>query len=544
LTQASDERPRVGTRTNRFRAWDVTTRSRWALVAIISFAAIVRLILYASDRSLTLDESFLALNVDRRSAADLLGRLDWNTAAPFAFLELEKLMTVVFGHSEHVLRAVPFLGAVVGLFVFARLATRVSSARAAVLAGILFAASALTISYAALAKPYSLDLLFVMLVELATLRALSDPPSSRSLLMLGLLGAIAPAFSYASVFAVAGTAVVLVASAIRTHQASVRTARLALVAAWGALALTWYLWHGETVRHLQRSFGAEYLESWDSIRDAIGAVRILLGVSVSTAELGTFVSAIASVAALSFLCIGLVHLVRKDWQIAATLLLPGVAVAAAAVAKLYPLTPRTMLFLVPAFLICIAHGILLVWGRAKASVLRVVVVALAAAVMISEASAGIRAFAPIRRDDGLKPIMAIVAQHELSKDTVYLSYASQYPFAYYLRCRCGGSAVSRPSRSGLWDVVPVRGSPQQFSPALRSKSSRFIIGTFRGYRLASYLHDLPRLRGRGRVWIITTFLHKQEREQLRLRLDRLGTRIASYGDADGVDAVTADLYDF
>jgi Dolichyl-phosphate-mannose-protein mannosyltransferase len=525
------------------RRFSVTARTGWALVAITAVAAIARFVLYLSDRSLTLDESFLALNVDRRSAADLVGRLDWNSAAPFAFLELEKSMTAVFGDSEHVLRTLPFVASIGSLFVFVALARRVTSPPAAVVASAMFAVSALTISYAALAKPYSLDVLFVMLLQLATLRTLSSPGARRDLLVLGVLGAIAPALSYASVFAVGASAVVLIAAALRANQRSALVPRLALVGGWLALALGWYLWHGGTVRHLQRSFGDEYLESWSSIRDALGAVRILLGISASNAQLGVFTSAIVSLAAVAFLVVGVVRLLRRDLPVAATLLLPAAGAAAAALARVYPLTPRTLLFIGPPLIICIAIGIVDVWRRVHGPLFRVLVVALAAAILVSEISAGIRALAPVRRDDGMKPIMAVLAAHQRAGDTVYLSYASQYPFAYYLACKCAGS-TDRAARRGLWDVEPRDGSPAQFAPALRSTSRRFVLGSFRGYRLESYSYDLERLRNRGRVWIITTFLHQHERDELRLRLDRLGTRVASYSSAKGVDAVTADLYDF
>ena len=60
------------------------------LAAIVALAGSLRLALYLSNRSLIVDEAFMALNVARRSATGLTGQLDWNSAAPIAFLEIEK----------------------------------------------------------------------------------------------------------------------------------------------------------------------------------------------------------------------------------------------------------------------------------------------------------------------------------------------------------------------------------------------------------------------------------------------------------------------
>src|SRR2546430_17722328 len=65
----------------------LSPRLVWAIVVL---GIVLRTIRYFSDRSLWLDESYLALNVLGRSYSQLSGSLDFNQGAPVGFLYLEK----------------------------------------------------------------------------------------------------------------------------------------------------------------------------------------------------------------------------------------------------------------------------------------------------------------------------------------------------------------------------------------------------------------------------------------------------------------------
>jgi uncharacterized membrane protein len=512
------------------------------LVAIILLGASVRVAAYLADRSLTLDESFVALNVDRRSAGGLLDRLDWNSAAPAAFLEIEKGLSTTLGSSEHILRAAPFVASVLGLLLFVKLADQVARPGASLLAALLFAGLPLAIAYAALVKPYSFDLLFVAALSALALSALSEG-SSRSLLGVAILGAIAPAFSYASLFVVATIAVVLIVTAVMESERARTISVLLVVGAWVALVLAWYLWHGgSTVSDLQRSFGNEYIGSFQSIRNAAGVIWIVLGISRHSAHLSTAVAVVAIAGSVVFVLVGAVALARRRWQAPAILLLPGVCAVIASAAHRYPLTPRTLLFFGPALVICLAEGFVVVLGRARPRVLRGAVVAVLMIVIVSETSTAVRALSPLRGDDGIKPVLRTLAQHERRSDVLYLSYAAQYPFAYYLSCECAGRSARRAAQRNLWDVAAIPGSVGQWSPALQTHTPRVVIGAFRGYGLEGFYRDFAALRNRGRVWIVLSFAHADDREALVRRLDTLGRRVASFGRGSGVDAVTLYLY--
>ena len=70
------------------------TKFEWL---IILFGTLLRLTQYLSNRSLWLDEAFLALNIVNRSFLQLLKPLDNNQGAPIGFLMLEKFLPELGG---------------------------------------------------------------------------------------------------------------------------------------------------------------------------------------------------------------------------------------------------------------------------------------------------------------------------------------------------------------------------------------------------------------------------------------------------------------
>jgi hypothetical protein len=152
--------------------------------------------------------------------------------------------------------------------------------------------------------------------------------------------------------------------------------------------------------------------------------------------------------------------------------------------------------------------------------------------------------AVVRRDEGMKPVMNMLADQQEDHDTVYLDFASQYAFAHYLQCRCAGSKVTRATRKRLWDVAPVPGSPDQWAPALKPLTHRFRIGKFRGYKLDGYYADFAHFPRHGRVWVIFSGLRPEQRQTLATWLDSRGKRLAGYNESGDVTTVTALLYEF
>ena len=512
------------------------------LAAIVALAGSLRLAVYLADRSLIIDESFMALNVARRSATGLTGQLDWNTAAPIAFLEIEKGLTALFGSSDFVLRLAPLAASLVAVFLFVELAKRVLESHAVALAALLFAGVALATAYAAIAKPYSFDLAFVIGIFLATLAVLQSEDANWPTLSLAGLGVVGPFFSYASVFAIAASGAVLVLDAVVHDSRAKRLRTAAVVCSWLLLLGITFLVRSSTLSHIRHSLSNENGDSFTSVRNAGGAVRQVLGVSPYTNDLGAGFAFAAAAAAAVLISVGIVSLFRVAWEKALLLTLPAVFLVIAFAAGWYPLFPRAILFLAPSLVLFLAAGCAVLLESGRSTVVRGSVLALLALVVVSQGASTVRTLQSFRPDDGIKPIMNTLAERQRPGDAVYLNFAAQYAFAHYLECDCAGPRVERAKRAGLWPVDPANGRVDQWSPALKSRSSRFRIGDFRGYDLRGIMQDFAELP-RGRVWVILAGPNSKQRRALVAQLDRRGKRIWARNN-DDVTAVSGYLYDF
>lgn len=121
-----------------------STRLVWA---VIGLGVILRLMQYLCNRSLSFDESLLALNIIDRSFTGLLHPLDYDQGAPIGFLMLEKLAIQVLGNSEYTLRLFPLLSGVGSVWLFYGVASRCLTPKALPIALGLFAVSAPLIYY-------------------------------------------------------------------------------------------------------------------------------------------------------------------------------------------------------------------------------------------------------------------------------------------------------------------------------------------------------------------------------------------------------------
>src|SRR5689334_4796436 len=116
----------------------------WAAVGL---GCLLRVLEYLLNRSLWLDEAYLALNILHRPWAGLLRPLDNHQGAPIIFLLLEKLASLRLGSSEYALRLLPLLAGIVSMLLFYKLAGKAISGIAVPIALGLFAISPSLIYY-------------------------------------------------------------------------------------------------------------------------------------------------------------------------------------------------------------------------------------------------------------------------------------------------------------------------------------------------------------------------------------------------------------
>jgi len=138
------------------------------MILLALLGVVCRVRLYLARTSFWNDEAFIVLNVEDHPASAMMGPLDYNQAAPPAFMWVERAAFVWLGNGEYALRLIPLVCGVTALAVFARLAWRELAPPAAAFAVGLFAFTDKLIDYSAQVKQYSGDgLVAVVLIALA-----------------------------------------------------------------------------------------------------------------------------------------------------------------------------------------------------------------------------------------------------------------------------------------------------------------------------------------------------------------------------------------
>jgi predicted membrane-bound mannosyltransferase len=183
--------------------WRSSALKKVALGMIV-IGVILRLFQYSLNRSLWLDESFIALEVVNKSFLELLGPLNYYQVAPIGFLFTEKAFLLLLGNNEYILRLFPLVAGIVSLFLFYYIARHCIREPGALIAFGLFSLSAHLVYYSSEVKQYSSDVTIALLLLAVTMFIRSKKFTNRSIVFFGAIGGIAVWFSLPSVFVLAG----------------------------------------------------------------------------------------------------------------------------------------------------------------------------------------------------------------------------------------------------------------------------------------------------------------------------------------------------
>jgi hypothetical protein len=512
----------------------------WAIVAL---GCALRILQYAANRSLSIDESSLALNVIEKSPQRLLHALDFNQAAPLGFLEMQKLAVTLFGRSEYALRLLPLLSSLVSLVVFSVAARKLLHPFAAMLAVVVFALLDPLVYYSATGKQYALDVATAVLVLAVALRFESRPPGRVGLIALAPFGAIVVWLSHPAAFVLAALGTVLALREWGSRRWLHSTALLAVFAAWGGSFTVQYVLSRSNLSRIVGAFeqggGGAFKPTGGGpawFDATIDRLQYVVGLEETTSGRPVFGSGVGISRALTILllivaAVGLASLVRSRPRMALMLVFPPVLAGVASTLHEYPLVGRTLLFALPSAALCLGEGLRVVatvrsprWLSAAAGAVAVTCVG---AITILPASHVLHP----RANEEMKQALRYLGLRQRSGDGLYVSPNAQYAVAYYHLCGC---AAFDPAT--VWPFATTSGTGLR---ALSSRSPRLVISS------GSVNADVRPLRGRRRVWILVSELPAGETGALLADLGKLGTLLHSFrASAPSAIAAALYLYDF
>jgi hypothetical protein len=473
------------------------SRLAWSAVGL---GCLLRLVQYGLNRSLWMDEAYLALNILHRSWAGLFQTLDNHQGAPVIFLLLEKSAVHLLGSSEYALRLLPLLAGLASLFLFYNLAGKAITGMAVPLAMGLYAISPSLIYYSSELKQYSCDAAIAILLYCLAIEGSAGKWKPLRVALLGLVGSVAIWASHPATFMLAGIgatlAVVLVAQKNWSKLARISPAFLMWTASLGACY--WIM-----LRHLAQD--SVLLDYWKenfmplpprSVSDLKWFADSFFGFFGGTAGLE-----FAGLAAFVFL-VGCISMYGRNRERLFLLLSPVLPTLLASGVHKYPFGGRLALFLMPAALLLMAEGAAQICNAAQAQ-LRVVGMVLIGLLFFDPGIYVLHHLAKphteivrpgVMLPEEIKPIRAYLRTHEKPGDLVYVFTESQPAWRYYTE--------RDPSFPG----------------------DNVVMGAGSGSDLQNYTPDLDRLRGH-RVWIVLSHTHGTgagEAQEIEFYLDVLG----------------------
>jgi hypothetical protein len=415
---------------------------------------------------------------------------------------------------------------------------------AVVVATLLFAISDPLVYWSATDKQYAVDACAAVVIPLLALRALER--RSRAAWAAFAAAAVGGQFlSHPSAFAVAAT---IVGLACR-ERARAALAGLAAVAGAAAVAFA-VAYHFERtgVRGVATSLkgtpGAFASGSSGTVvQSVLGAFRYVVGIPTFLPHGSHDLGEPVEVLAILLVVLGLAAIASRSPALGILVGGPFVLVGIASAAHLYPLLPRTLVFLFPSLALALVSGLERVARLPLARARELAVLATAVVVAVSGADA-VKHLASPRTRQQIEPVLSYLARVQRPDDAVYVFYKAQYGLAFYLRCPCAPARVRRAEDRGFWPVRRAAGGPAQWAPALASLApQRVVVGSDVGDDPAAFARELARLRDRGRVWVLVSDVDAALRRRLLgAAAEAHATLVQSY--VGGPDASAAGAYLF
>jgi hypothetical protein len=523
----------------------------WLLYAgwfFVALGSALRIVQYGANRSLSIDESYLALNLIEKSPWELLRALDFNQAAPIGFLEAEKLTITILGRDEYALRLLPLLASLLAIVVFYRVTQKLLRPLAATAAVAAFALLDPLVYYSATVKQYTFDVAGAVVILALALVLERRPLRRLDLLALTFFGGFLVWFSHASVFALGGLALLLGINSIGARDWRRTAALLAMIAVWAASFAVEFLLSRSNLTGILGSFGAGqdafltprqggpslFDRGTDRLRYLVGLEDTASGHPI-LASLPAGVNRGLTVLILLVAIAGFLSLVRRRTRFALALATPTVIAAVASAAHQYPLVGRTLLFVIPSLALCIGEGAQVLLSMTARRSLTTI----AAAVMMSSLAAiailpAIHVVRP-RTSEEMKQALTYLGIHHRRNDTLYVSKQAQYAFAYYHLCGC-----STFDPRAAWSFSTTSGRRDEGEVAVESRTPKLIIE-------ASPVGDesisaaIKSLIGRARVWVLFADAPDYQKKPLLDYLDRYGRRLQRFR-ASGPPEIAASLY--
>lgn len=403
--------------------------SVWFMAALILAGIVLRGIEYWQNRTLSLSEAHLGIEILNRSWGELAGPIEGVRSAPIGFLYLVRIWTAIAGTSEYALRAYPLFTSCAVLVVLLYLGRRSVYVGSITIALALAALSSARSASGIELSPYAGDAFFAALLVWVCAVMLHSTPQKTAYFGLGAVGVFLVWMSNSIVFVLAGTFLVLLCNAVVAKHWKKAGALVLVGFAWGAsLGVHYWVtlqqypeatelqqWHVDSFSGSMSQNSMEYNAQW-FVNGFVGLFAFPLGMPF----LGLGI--------VGFL-VGLGVFWKQNQWILSMLVLPMLFALTASYFGIYPSWGQPMHFAAPALLLVTACGLNriagVLWAANKSYACVLVVVLFFESIRLT-ADSTVRPTNP-----GVRPVVEHLKEQFEEGDTLYLFHSLEHEFKYY-----------------------------------------------------------------------------------------------------------------
>jgi len=393
---------------------------------------LLRLKHYFDNRSLWLDEAWVALDISARPLNDILNNISIFplplAAPPIGFSAIVKVLVLLFGNNEYILRLWPLFCGSLSLLVFYFFVKRYANPKISPICLGLFVFSEPLIYYSSELKHYSSDVLSTCILYVIIDYCHRKNYEGKGILFLGLVGAVMMWFTYSSFFVLAGIGIVLFVNICKKKY-------------WNKLpifAFICFFWCWSFIVLFQVSISQmigskELIGMWSNsfmpTNQGIGGGLIWLKNSLLNAFSSTL-GLSAVVLAFCVFLLGCFSLVKENKSKLFYLILPMLIALAMGMLNKYPFSGRLILFLSPCLAIIIGEGLVFISERLPkySSMISVLLIAV---LFTSPIGMAYHNSVHKRSKEEIRSVMNYLKRHFQKGDFIYLNNSSQYAYGYY-----------------------------------------------------------------------------------------------------------------
>lgn len=486
---------------------------------IICYGIILRIVQYLHNCSLEIDEARdTVIGILGKSLSDLFKHSDiYIPTPPVGFFLIEKIAVQIFGDSEYALRLYPLLAGELSLLLFYFVAKQYIKQKAIPIALVLFATLEPLIYYSAAVRPYSGDIMIVLIILFIAVRYIhSDRLTPYNTSLLSVIGAIAIWFSSPVVFTLSGVGTTLFFMSLSRKKRTEFVNLFFIFLAWGLSFMIYYLLYLHNLTKVEFFYTAvkgenAFMPFPISFSTVKWFITKFFGMFEET--VGFFQWGIAGIAVLAFI-IGCASIFSERKEKLLILTLPILFALLASSISLYPFLQRMIIFIVPSLLFLIAEGAEYIITKTSINARVVGYVFIGLLLFHPLLSSAHHLIKPLTTEE-IKPILNYIKINWQSGDVIYIHYGAHPAFTYYAK---------------KYDF----------------EKNHYVIGIYAGDKnnqwafstdyLNAYTKDLDKLRGKNRIWILfshTPMLNKGINEEVFFiyYLNSIGKQIDSHRDS-------------